>query len=146
MSSFFTEPLKQAVSVLLENEAGGILLVRHNYGSRRYGFPGGSVEADEAPFQAALREANEEVGVTATLHRLVGMYLTYGLGRPDVLCYVFEARTTDTPLIADENEISEVGWFDPRNPPTPLTNDAAAALEDFLSGTRGSVKRVARRT
>lgn len=50
-----------AVAVLLD-ESGRVLLVKENYGERRYGFPGGLVDPGEAPQDAAVREALEETG------------------------------------------------------------------------------------
>lgn len=48
--------------LILENEAGEVLIVKANY-KDYWTFPGGMVDADETPKQAALRETLEEVGL-----------------------------------------------------------------------------------
>jgi 8-oxo-dGTP pyrophosphatase MutT (NUDIX family) len=48
--------------IILENEKGEALIVKANY-KAHWTFPGGIVDADETPKQAAIRETYEEVGL-----------------------------------------------------------------------------------
>ncbi len=52
-------------------------------------FPGGGIEAGESPLQAAVREVEEEVGISVdpNLARFMGIYTNEGPGRT-VLLYV----------------------------------------------------------
>lgn len=50
------------VNVILENDDGKALLVKANY-KPYWTFPGGGVDAEETPKQAAIRETLEEVGI-----------------------------------------------------------------------------------
>lgn len=55
--------------LLLVDPAGRVLLIheRLEFGGTHWLTPGGGVEADEHPREAALREAVEEVGISVTL-------------------------------------------------------------------------------
>ena len=71
-----TSYLGMTVAALIFNEAGQVLLIKENYGKRRYGPPGGHIEAGESPKQAVTRESLEEVCVQVQVSRLIGIYQT----------------------------------------------------------------------
>lgn len=49
--------------IILEDDQDRCLIVKANYKSH-WTFPGGVIDADETPKQAAIREVHEEVGLT----------------------------------------------------------------------------------
>ena len=51
------------VSVVLTNQAGEILLLRHSYGPPVWALPGGGLKRGEDPAKCAMREVYEELGV-----------------------------------------------------------------------------------
>jgi len=51
-----------------------ILLVRHGYGSQRWGTPGGRVEQSESPVHALVREVAEEIACKIRIAHLIGVY------------------------------------------------------------------------
>jgi 8-oxo-dGTP diphosphatase len=58
---------------ILQDEYGRMLLLHRMLGEfGRWELPGGKVEEDEIPEEAAVREAREELGVAVRLTRLVG--------------------------------------------------------------------------
>ena len=71
-------PKPGSVLILLYEEGGGIkfpLIKRSTYAgahSAQVSFPGGKVEQGEDAFQAALREAEEEIGIDKSDVRVVG--------------------------------------------------------------------------
>lgn len=67
------ELLLPSVTILLFNESDRLLLVRHsNRGV--WVAPGGMIEPDEAPLDAAHREMKEETGCEVELLRVLGVY------------------------------------------------------------------------
>lgn len=136
--------MNQAAGVLIIDR-DRVLLVRHNYGLRRWSFPGGVVEAGETPAEAARREALEEIGVEVHLGDLQGRYRVHGLGRPDIEVHIFTASVISGNIrIADPAEIADLGWFHPSAAPNPLTTDARGVFEDLTNGRTG-VKRALER-
>jgi 8-oxo-dGTP diphosphatase len=53
---------RMAAGVLLRDGAGRVLLVEPTY-KDHWELPGGAVEADESPYDAAIREVTEELGI-----------------------------------------------------------------------------------
>lgn len=134
---------RQAAGVLLQNHAGQVLLVKHNYGLRRYSMPGGAVEPDETPQDTAVREALEEIGVRVELGERFGTYLVQGKGRPPIRVHIFQAKVTNgEPQVVDPGEIASLHWVDVHTPPSPLTTDANAVLVDLLAGKSGLEREV----
>ncbi len=66
-------PKKQmAVGVLLPNALRQLLLVKPVY-QEHWGLPGGVVEANESPVEAAYREVQEELGLRVRILRCAGV-------------------------------------------------------------------------
>ncbi len=60
----------RAAIVLIEN--GQLAMIeRHRQGQHYFTFPGGHVDPGETPEQAAVREAEEELGLRVTLQKLL---------------------------------------------------------------------------
>jgi ADP-ribose pyrophosphatase YjhB (NUDIX family) len=109
--------LLPSVSVLVQDDDGRLLLVRHA-DSGQWGLIGGAVEVDERPEDAAVRETEEETGLIVELTRLVTVLggprfrVTYANG--DETAYVtivYEARVRGGVERIDGDEIAELGWF-----------------------------------
>jgi ADP-ribose pyrophosphatase YjhB (NUDIX family) len=109
--------LLPSVSVLVQDDDGRLMLVRHA-DSGLWGLIGGAVEVDERPEEAAVREAEEETGLLVEPTRLVTV-----LGGPrfrvrypngDETAYVsvvYEARVLGGTERADGDETIELGWI-----------------------------------
>lgn len=124
-------------------QGGRVALVRRDRDGRTYYvFPGGGVELGETPDQAAIREAQEELGVSIHLDQLVAMVHwsehkmhfyratiiagTFGSGRgPEFHSYP-PGRGTYRPVWLDLQSLAD---FDVR--PTELTS--ALANGDLLA-------------
>lgn len=109
--------LLPSVTVLVTDEARRVLLVRHS-DKNVWVAPGGMVELDETPQQAAIREMREETGCAVELLRIAGVFggpqfrVHYRNG--DQVAYVmtvFEARIVGGTLQPDGVETLETGFF-----------------------------------
>lgn len=111
--------LLPSVAVLPRDRAGRVLLVRQaNTG--QWATIGGSVEVDEDPADAAVREAREEAGVEVELTGLMAALggpqyrITYPNGdQTAYVSVVYEARVIGGTPTPDQDETLEVAWFDP---------------------------------
>lgn len=110
--------LVPGATVIPVDERGRILLVRQN-DDDTWGTIGGSVDPDEAPAEAAAREALEETGldVEITALRAVlggpGFRRTYPNGdQVAYLALVYEGRVRGGELEPDGDEVSEAVWFE----------------------------------
>jgi 8-oxo-dGTP pyrophosphatase MutT (NUDIX family) len=126
------------VSVLLWDDDGRLLLTREAL-SGPWALIGGAVEPDEAPEDAARREAFEEVGVVI---EITGLRTVLGGSRfrihydnGDEVSYVstvYDALINSGQPTPDLDEVQEIGWFTPAE----LAN---LELNDFASATLGTV-------
>lgn len=92
---------------------------------------GGKVDVMEPSAQAARREAEEESGLT--------------IGAVDFLCLSEEILPSDgqhwvsliyvtrdftgEPWLTEPDKLSDIGWFDPADPPAPLSAFSVAAFK-----------------
>ena len=106
-----------SVAVMTFDEAGRLLLVRAREFDR-WQTPGGAIDPDEPPADAAVCEAFEETGLEVELLRVIGVYggplfrLVYPNG--DVCSYTaisFAARPCGGAIRPDGDETVEVAWF-----------------------------------
>ncbi len=133
---FYLDP-KVAAGAILEMD-GGIVLGRRSIPPRvgSWGFPSGYVDRGERIEDAAAREVREEVGLEASIERLVGVY-SYS-GRP-VVVVVFAGRITGGEL-QPLHETHEVATFaHDRIPWDDLAfSSTEEALRDYLQTARDS--------
>jgi 8-oxo-dGTP pyrophosphatase MutT (NUDIX family) len=106
-----------AVTVLTFDRDGRVLLVKHG-DVRRWTTPGGAVDPDERPADAAVREMWEETGLHVDLEGVLGVYggpeftTTYSNG--DVVTFVmtvFEGRRVGGSIRPDGDETLEARYF-----------------------------------
>jgi 8-oxo-dGTP pyrophosphatase MutT (NUDIX family) len=129
-------------AVLLRDPGNRILIVEPTY-KDYWELPGGAVEADESPYDAAVRELKEELGLSVAPGRLLVVdWVPPRAGRTDGVMFVYDggvldpARTTEIQLPADE--LRSWAWATPmqaRQLLSPLlARRAAAALDAANDG------------
>jgi len=123
-----------SVAVLPRDDAGRILLVRI-IDTGQWAAIGGAIEPDEAPEDAARREAEEEAGVTVELGSILGVLggpqfrMTYPNGdQTSYVSTVFAATVVGGSPRPDGDETSAVAWWDPERLPSGEMSDFTRAL------------------
>jgi ADP-ribose pyrophosphatase YjhB (NUDIX family) len=127
---FYDNPVPAALALISRGER--ILLGRRAAPpyARTWDLPGGFLEAGETPEQGLARELREELGVDASVGRLVGFFTeTYGRGGFPILAAVYHVRLGTAPRPA--SDITALSWF-PRGR-LPLRQVAFPALRRFLA-------------
>lgn len=99
----------QGVSVILRDDAGRVLLLRHSYGSPTWALAGGGLSALEDPAEGAKREVREELGIGLTDLTLLDQLDEVISGSPH-RAYIFAALVDGTPK-PDMREILEARFF-----------------------------------
>lgn len=130
-------PVVEGAAAAILDSGDRLLLVRESYDRRRYGLPGGAVEAGESPLDAVVRETLEETGVVVGIDHVVGVYrLVSGVTVTLFRC----SPEHGEPVLPRTGEIAEVGWFAGDEIPQPTTNILHHALGDILADRRGVVR------
>jgi len=95
-----------AAGVLFFDEAGRVLLVKPTY-KPGWEIPGGGLEPGESPSDAAAREVREELGIVATVGRLLVVDWAPNPADGDKLLFVFDGGVlpTSTVVVVDGAEI-----------------------------------------
>jgi ADP-ribose pyrophosphatase YjhB (NUDIX family) len=114
--------------------SGRVLCVRQNYGARLWTQPGGGLEHGERPEDGLRREILEETGFTARIGDFIGIYHN---AYKDDLILAFAAEITGGNQMAPNDEIAEIGWFDPADLPVPMTENTRQRIADAAAGRRG---------
>lgn len=107
-----------SVALLPRDEHGRLLLVQL-VDTGQWATVGGSVEPDEAPADAAVREAQEEAGVAVSLGPILGVIggpdfrLTYPNGdQTSYVTTVYDATVISGTPRPDNDETVAVAWWD----------------------------------
>jgi 8-oxo-dGTP pyrophosphatase MutT (NUDIX family) len=105
-----------ACNMLVVDDAGRVLMQRRR-DTGQWALPGGAQELGETPSECAVRECEEETGITASITGLLGIFsdphhiVRYSDGETR---QQFEITLLGRPLSGEpisNAEASEVGWF-----------------------------------
>jgi len=99
-----------AAAVIIND--GQVLMARRRVkeGQLSWQFPAGEVEAGESAEDAAVRETQEETGLTVRATSRLGERVHPNTGR--TMLYVACDVVDGTAYVADEEELAEVAWCD----------------------------------
>ncbi len=93
--------------------SGGRVLVVFNRLRGEWELPGGTIEPDETPEDAALRELREESGQTAgRLARAGTARFSLAGSLAEEACAIYTASTPAARMFAPTDEIGAIGWWD----------------------------------
>ena len=101
-------------AVVIRDDVGSVLVVRKR-GTSRFMLPGGKIESNETPAQAAIRELREEVGADLDSHRLtlLGEWTAPAANEPGLSVH---GHIYEHPWVAGlraRAEIDELLWLHP---------------------------------
>jgi 8-oxo-dGTP diphosphatase len=107
-----SEPTRPTIAAAIIVEDGKLLMVRRRVseGQLSWQFPAGEVEPGETDEEAAVRETQEETGLTVRPAKSLGSRVHPNTGR--TMAYVACDRVSGTARVADEDELAEVAWCD----------------------------------
>ena len=119
---------------VVERADGALLLLRQSYRRKTaWAFPGGLLQRNEAPVDAARREVCEEIGIDVDLDPVPKVVIEPRHRRVDV---IYTARAADGAEPAPcSPEVVEVRWF-PRSDLPELTPEATTALIELGRAAR----------
>ena len=103
---------KVTTAVVVEAD-GGVVLGRRAIepGLGLWCLPGGFVNDDEGPWEAAARECMEEICAAVELTQLIGVYHIPKRGAPSMVGIAYQAKLADGSRPSPGTEMLEVGVF-----------------------------------
>jgi mutator protein MutT len=118
-------------SYVIFRQENQILLTRRmntGYHDGDYSLPSGHIENGEFPDQAAIREAEEEVGVKINEPKFVLVMYS----DDNYACFFFEVRSWDGEIRnCEEDKCDDVQWFELDQLPKNLTPEVKAAIQNY---------------
>ncbi len=133
------------VGIILKKDNQILLIKRCNtdWASECWNFPGGLLEADETLMHAAIRETQEEIGVTVDPHDFTLVHVLQvkkgGTNTKDIIGFYFMAKQWHgTPFNKEPHRHSEIGWFTLDALPLNITEHAKQALHGLQNDIRYS--------
>lgn len=110
MISLIFPRIHKTIALIIKNDKKFLLIKRANNPEKNYwGFPGGHVENHETVFEAALREAEEEIGKVKINKRYLFSFIhDVGINHKHK-CYVFLGKLIGKPK--KNKEVKKFGFF-----------------------------------
>ena len=133
------EPRFSVAAYAVVTRDGDVLLTRRSE-SHEWVLPGGTVEKEEPPWEAAVREVREETGLEVRVDRLVGVYAKR---RERDLVFVLAASMTGGEL-RTSGERNEVAFVDPRALPAETSERDRERIADALADADRAIMSVQR--
>lgn len=125
------------VRVLVQDDAGRVLLVRHTY-LKGWWLPGGGLDARETGAEAAARELREETGFVAKGRPVLVSVHSNERFFPGDHVLVYRVEASESGPLTSRLEIAETGFFDLDALPTDLNRGTRARLDEIFNGAEVS--------
>ena len=114
-----------------------VILVSHWYAPWVWTLPGGGVNRNETPEEAAKREIQEETGLEIkSLGGEIGLY-SGPLGKGDTVAVYYTGDFEGSLALRPTFEIMARSWFDMDNLPQEISPANRRRIEAYRAGVRG---------
>jgi 8-oxo-dGTP diphosphatase len=126
----------QLAGCVMLDDYGRILLLHRNTPKRtQWELPGGKVEPDELPEQAAVREIDEELGVKVRLVKVLG-FGEFEEGDNEYHYVWFQAVVTEAdPMLNETDTFDDLDYFELEDLPSlALSANMQVLFEKIVSG------------
>ena len=127
---------RPGIAAAIVTDAGRVLMVRRRVseGQLSWQFPAGEIELGESPEQAAVRETQEETGLTVKAASLLGERVHPKTGRR--MSYTACEVLSGTATVVDTDELDALAWITraeiPEYVPYGLFDAVQAHLDEVL--------------
>ena len=128
---------KLGAFAVVQDRASRVLLC-HRTDMNAWNLPGGGVALGEAPWEAVVREVEEEAGLQVRVEKLVGLY---SVPEQNVLAFVFRCARIAGSLRLSE-EADAIDWFPLGALPTSTLPRHVARITDAASAKCPAVMRI----
>ncbi len=139
------EEFLSSIYLILKNDDGQILLQRRQGTKLWPGFlalPAGHIDKGENAYEAAIREAREELGIEISLDDIVDTYVVNRKNKslPSYYDVYFEiSKYIGEIKINEPEKCSELVWIDPNNLPYDMIDFEKEAIDNNYKGIKFSV-------
>jgi 8-oxo-dGTP diphosphatase len=125
---------KVATAVVVETDAG-IVLGRRSIEPAlgQWCLPGGFVNDDESPVEAAVRECKEETGAPVEVMGLIGIYHIARRTAPSMIVIGYRARVVDGAALEAGSEMLELQLFPPDSLPELAFSSHSQIVGDYVT-------------
>jgi len=124
------------VAVIVRDDAGRVLMGRRAQGKYAglWCIPCGRLEWDEDVRDAAKREFREETGLEVELAGVAAVHSNFHDRERQTVGVWFDGRVIGGHLHPADGELSELGYFDPADPPPLAFPTDALVLGELAAG------------
>lgn len=139
------ERFLSSIYLIIKNDNGEVLLQRRQGTKLWPGFlalPAGHIDAGENAYEAAVREAREELGIEIAIQDIMDTFVANRKNKslPSYYDVYFElAKYTGTITIKEQEKCSELVWCDPNNLPDDMIDFEKEAMQNNVNGIKFSV-------
>ncbi len=114
---------KVGVAAIITKNDHVLLIKRKNaHGEGSWSTPGGHLDFGETPEECAIRETQEEVGITITNVHFIALTndIFEAYGKHYITLWMEAECLSGEPKVAADDEVAELGWFRWDFLPVPL--------------------------